>query len=102
MEIQEVLRLLRQGASDRETARLLRLNRRTVIRYRQWAADQGLLEGELPNAQELDARLAATLPGVVPPQQTSTVERYRAEIAAYRAQGVELAAIRARLEEIHG
>jgi transposase len=102
MEIQEVLRLLRQGASDRETARLVGLNRRTVMRYRQWAAEHGLLAGELPSAQELEARLAATLPGVVPPQQTSTVEAYRAEIAAYRAQGVEVAAIRARLEEAHG
>jgi transposase len=101
MQIQEVLRLLRDGVSDRETARLLRLNRRTVVRYREWAEAQELLSGELPSAQELEARLAVTLPGVVPPQQTSTVEAYRAEIAAYRGQGVEVAAIRARLEETH-
>jgi transposase len=101
MEIQEIVRLLQSGASDREIVPLVGLNRRTVARYRRWAAEQSLLSGGLPSAQELEARLAATLPAVVPPQQTSTVEPYRDEIARYRAQGVEVAAIRTRLEEVH-
>ncbi|GAC1348522.1 MAG: IS21 family transposase [Myxococcales bacterium] len=46
--------------------------------------------------------LEATLPGATPPQQLSTVAPYAAAIAGYRARGMELAAIRARLEEVHG
>lgn len=39
---------------------------------------------------------------MTPPQQVSTVAPYAAAIAAYRARGMEVAAIRARLEEVHG
>jgi transposase len=101
MEIHEIVRLLRDGAGDREIVRLVGLNRRTVVRYRHWAAEQGLLAGPLPGIRELEARLAATLPAVVPPQQTSTLAAYRDEILAYRARGLEVAAIRTRLEEAH-
>jgi transposase len=104
MDIHEVLRLLRDGASDREITSLVGLNRRTVARYRRWATDQQLLAGAvpLPQVAELAQQLAATLPAVVPPQQTSTVAAYQSEILQLRQQGVELAAIRARLEERHG
>jgi transposase len=102
MEIQELVRLLRAGASDRDVVKLLGLNRRTVAKYRAWAQSQGLLEGPLPSGGELERRLAATLPVALPPQQTSTVERYRDEVVAYRARGMEATAIRARLEEAHG
>jgi transposase len=50
----------------------------------------------------LEEKLAATLPAARPPQQCSSVDAYRAEIAAWRAQGLEIAAIRGRLEEMHG
>lgn len=101
MDIQEVVRLLRDGASDREITRLVGLNRRTVARYRRWAQEQELLGGPLPGVAELEARLQATLPVALPPQQTSTVVAYQDEIMALRQQGVEMAAIRARLEEAH-
>lgn len=102
MDIQEVLRLLRDGASDREITGLVGLNRRTVARYRRWAREQDVLVGPLPGVAELEARLRTTLPAILPPQQTSTVAAYRDEIVALRQQGVEMAAIRARLEEAHG
>jgi transposase len=102
MDIHEVVRLLRDGASDREIRSLVGLNRRTVARYRRWAAEQDLLAGPLPDVSELEARLRATLPVVLPPQQRSTVGAYRDEIVALRRQGVEVAAVRARLEEAHG
>jgi transposase len=101
MDVQEIVRLLRAGASDREIVGLVGLNRRTVARYRQWAADQGFLRGELPSVRALEERRQATLPEALPPQQTSSVDAYRAEIVALRQQGVEVAAIRARLEEAH-
>jgi transposase len=102
MDLLELVRLLRQGASDRTLTRVLRHNRRTIAKYREWATQQGLLQGELPTALQLQALHAVTLPALPPPQQRSTVEAYRDEIAALRARGVEAAAIRVRLEERHG
>lgn len=102
MDLLELVRLLRHGASDRTLTRVLRHNRRTVAKYREWAAQQGLLQGELPSAAQLQALHTATLPSLPPPQQRSTVEPYRDEIVALRARGLEAAAIRARLEETHG
>ncbi len=102
MDIHELLRLLRAGTTERRVARLLGANRGTIRRYHIWAQQQGLLEGPLPDAAQLHALLDRTLPPALPPQQTSSVAAYRDEIAALRAQGVEIAAIRARLAERHG
>ena len=102
MDVQELVRLVRDGASDREIATLVGLNRRTVRRYRRWATEQHLLDGPLPNVGELHEQLQTTLPVHVPPQQTSSVAAYQEQILAYRQHGLELAAIRARLEEQHG
>ncbi len=102
MDIMELLRLLRQGESERTITRVLHHNRRTIARYRAWAQEQGLLAGALPSAAEVHARLAHTLPPQLPPQQTSTVAQFAEEIATYRARGLEAAAIRSRLEETHG
>ncbi len=101
MDIQEMVRLLRVGASDREIVKLVGLNRRTVARYRAWAVEQDVLAGPLRSNSEVERLLAATMPVALPPQQTSRVARYRGEIVAYRARGMEVAAIRARLEEVH-
>jgi transposase len=102
MDLLELVRLLRHGASDRTLTRVLRHNRRTIAKYREWATAQGLLHGELPSAAQLHALQTATLPALPPPQQRSSVEAYREEIAALRARGLEAAAIRVRLEERHG
>jgi transposase len=102
MDIVEVVRVLRAGASDRALTHLVGHNRRTIAKYRAWAEQQGLLQGPLPSAGEIQCLLARTLPRTRPPQQTSTLAPYQQEIAALRAQGVEMAAIRARLEERHG
>ena len=102
MDVQELVRLVRDGVSDREIAALVGLNRRTVTRYRHWATQQHLLAGPLLTVGELHQRLQATLPVHLPPQQTSSVAAYHDQIRAYRQQGLELAAIRARLEEQQG
>lgn len=101
LEIAEVVRLLRAGESDRRIVELLGVNRRTVAKYRSWAVEQGLLEGTLPAARTLQELLDRTVPKALPPQQTSTVEAYRDEIRQMRARGMEIAAIRTRLEETH-
>lgn len=102
MDILEILRLVRAGESDRTIAQVLGHNRRSVTKYRRWAEAEGLLEGPLPGAGALQAALARSLPAALPPQQRSSLEPYRAEVAALLAQQVEVAAIRARLEERHG
>ncbi len=102
MDIVELVRLVRSGEGDRALAERLGLNRRTVAKYREWAAAQGLLEGPMPKPGAVHRLLAQTMPPVVPPQQTSTVGTYRDEIAALRGRGMEVAAIRVRLEERHG
>lgn len=102
MDIHELIRLARAEESTSTIARLLGLNRRTVMRYRAWAEEQGLLAGELPDAGTLHRLIAATLPTVQAPQQISSVAAYRAEIAEMRDRGMEIAAIRSRLEERHG
>jgi transposase len=102
MDSSEIIRLLRAGESDRTIARVLGHNRRTVVRYREWAREHGLLSGELPPALQLQRLLATSLPRVLPPQQTSSVAPYAAEIARMRDRGMEIAAIRSRLEEQQG
>lgn len=101
LEILEVLRLLRAGQSDRQIRAAVSLNRRTVAKYRSWAQEQGLLEGPLPSARSVQELLDRTMPKVLAPQQTSTVAPYSDEIAQMRARGMEIAAIRTRLEEGH-
>ena len=102
VEILEIVRLVRTGESNSTIAQVLGSNRRTVIKYRQWAMDQGLLEGPLPSAGVVQGLLTTTLPPCLPPQQCSSLAAYREEIRGLREQGVEYAAIRARLEERHG
>jgi len=75
------------------------VHRATVKKYREWAAAEGLLEGELPPVEELQSRLAATLPVVPPPRQVSSVEPYRAQVEKLRGEGVRMSAIYARLQE---
>lgn len=101
MDVYEIIRMIRAGASDRAIVAAVGRNRRTVAKFRKWAQDQGLLTGDLPGVAEMHQRLAATLPALVPPQQTSSVERYVEEIQAMRAEGMEMAAIRGRLQENH-
>jgi transposase len=102
MDIHELVRLAGAGESNSTIARVLGLNRRTVIRYRGWANEQGLLTGEVPDPAALHQLLATTLPPVPPPHQISSLARYRGEVAQMRDRGMEIAAIRSRLEERHG
>ena len=99
MEIREVLRRVQAGESDRAIARTLGIDRKTVRRYREWAAEHELMEGELPALPELQASLVATLPTALPPQNISTVEPYREIVVQMRQTKVEIAAIHQRLQE---
>ena len=99
MDIRELLRHIQVNSSDRGVYRETGVHRQTVKRYREWAAEQGLLEGQLPPIEELQALLEATLPHPQPPQNASSVESYRDVVAQLHQEGVEIAAIRERLTE---
>jgi transposase len=102
MDIGEMVRLLRAGESDSTISALVGHNRRTVARYRRWAQGQGLLTGEMPRTADLHRLVRTTWPRRLPPQQVSTLAPYTEEVRAYRELGLEMAAIRCRLEERHG
>jgi transposase len=99
MEVREILRQIRAGESDHAIRRNLGVHRSTVKKYREWAATEGLLEGDLPPVEELQSRLAATLADTPPPRQVSSVEPYRAQVEKLRGEGVRISAIYARLQE---
>jgi transposase len=99
MDIRELLRHIQANSSDRRVHRETGVHRLTVKRYREWAAEQGLLAGPLPPIEELQALLEATLPNRRPPQNVSSVESYRDIVEKLHKEGVEIAAIRERLKE---
>jgi len=99
VDIRAILMPLRAGVSQRQIERDLKLNRRTVKKYRAWAEQHGLLVGELPPLEQLQALLAQTMPERQPPQNVSTVESYRAVVEKLVAEKVETRAIYQRLQE---
>ncbi|GAB4427349.1 MAG: IS21 family transposase [Anaerolineae bacterium] len=99
MDIRDILYRIRAQESDRAIQRATGVDPRTVKKYREWAAAQGLLEGPLPPLVELERRLAQTMATPPPPQNVSSVEPYRALVVQLRQAGVEIAAIHQRLQE---
>ena len=60
MDIQEIIRRVRAGQSDRAIHEDLGVHRNTVKKYRQWVEQHDLLEGELPGfVNEWNPRFAA-------------------------------------------
>ena len=99
MDIRALLRHLRAGEKDRPIARALGMARPTVKRYRRWAEQHGLLEGELPSLEALQLLREETLPPSRPPQNHSSVESYRPVVEKLVKDQVEIAAIWERLKE---
>lgn len=90
MDLHALLRRLRAGEKDRQVARALNLDRKTVGKYRRWAAAQHLLGADpLPDLAALHALAAATLDQAAPPPQNhSKVQAYRDEIDQLLKQGL--------------
>ena len=99
MDLRELLRHLQATTNLSAVQRATGLNRRTLMRYRAWAAEQGLLAGPLPPPEELQRLVARTLAPPAPPQTVSTVEPYRELVLDLHARGVEGTAIWQRLGE---
>jgi len=92
---------LRQGETDRRIARDLGMSRHTVSKYRQLAEEGGYLgnAAALPTEKELLARLG---PDKAPPRTESTVAPYVEVVERLLSEGVEMAAMFARLRDDHG
>lgn len=99
MDIRAILMQLRAGVSQRQIEQELKVNRRTVKKYRKWAQQHSLLVGELPPLEQLQALLAKTMPERQPPQNVSTVENYRVVVEKWVNEKVESKAIYQRLQE---
>ena len=100
MDIRELVLCMRKNSSDRAVQRLTGVHRQTVRRYRVWATEHGLLgEERLLSLAELQRLVDETLGEPRPPQNVSSVERYREIVSQLRKEGVEMAAIWHRLEE---
>ncbi|HXZ71611.1 MAG TPA: IS21 family transposase [Streptosporangiaceae bacterium] len=100
-DVREVLRRLRVGEPARRIARELGLSRNTVAGYHRWARQHGLLAGELPDAASL-ATLLRPPESAQPRPEQSGVAPFRAQVVAWRQQGVEGQAIFQLLVEQHG
>jgi transposase len=89
MDLHALLRRVRAGNSDHSIAKALHLDRRTVAKYRAWAQQQHLLEGDLPDLHHLQQLAKATLdPTPLPPQNRSSVEAYTEQIRTLMAHGL--------------
>jgi transposase len=99
MDIRELVRHLRASDSDRAVQRDTGIDRRTIQRYRTWAAEHQLLTGPLPTLEEVQRLVQQTLTAPAPPHMVSSVEPFRAQVVALRAQGTEMVAIWERLKE---
>ena len=99
VDIYTLLQHLRAGDSNRRIKKDLGIDRGTVQKYRARAEEYGLLAGSLPPIKELSLLVEETMPTSQPPQSQSTVEPYRKLVVKLREQGVEISAIKARLEE---
>lgn len=105
--LQELVRLHRQGTKTREVARLLVMSPNTERKYREALQAASLLDGEeseLPEPEELKAAVLAAQPTpATPPQQRSSIERWRSKIEELLVdKGMRPKAIWRRLQEQHG
>jgi len=102
LDARELLRRLRAGQSQREIARDLSIDRKTVRKYRRFALKHGFLEGKLPEPGELDLRLEEVSQKGGLPRGVFKVAPYREAIEDLRGKGLEGKAIWHRLVEEHG
>lgn len=96
--LHDLIHRLRSGDSERRIARDLRISRLTVRKYRQLAEQQGYLDPgqSLPDGLDLAAALG---PAPQPPRVASTVDPHHDTVLRFLDQGMEMAAIFARLRD---
>jgi transposase len=96
--LRDLIYRLRAGESERRIAKDLKVSRPTVHKYRLWAESQGYLNPAQP-LPELASLVAALGPVAPAPPMVSTLAPYQAFVEQLLDQGVEMTAIRQRLQE---
>src|ERR1700722_17779192 len=100
LHIRQLLLHLRAQHSERQIRNETGLARDTIRRYKKWAKQHELLNGDsLPDAEQLQSLLDATLPPLLPPQNTSSVAPYADLVDKLLDQNIEMAALHTRLKE---
>jgi len=102
LDVREMVRRFKLNQSDREVARDLGTNRRSVSKYRQIATGQGWLDRlDLPGPGEIELHLATLSPKARGGFESS-VEPHRTRVVELRARGVEVMALWQILKDQHG
>ena len=102
LDVRELIRRLRVGQSQREIARDLSIDRKTVRKYGRFALKRGFLDAVLPQAGDLDLCLDECAGTGGLPKGTFKAASYREVIKELREKGVESKVIWQRLFEEHG
>lgn len=93
LDVREMVRRFKLDQSDREVARDLGTNRRTVAKYRKFAVAEGwVARPDLLSPEEIATRLKAVAPAITFGPQSS-VEPHREKVLELRAKGVEIVAL---------
>jgi len=103
-KLQDLVRLLRMGKSQRQSARLLSMGRNTVSLYVGLLEDADLVDGEADELPELDALLQAVRGEERPerlPQHTSSIEAWATIIQVKMDKGARPKAIYDYLRLVH-
>jgi transposase len=98
--LQELVRLHRLEAGDREIARVLGMSPNTERQYRKALIAAGLLVGDpssLPELEVLKSAVLAAMPSKVAPQQQSSLESWLETISGLQQKGLGPRAIYDRL-----
>jgi transposase len=103
MDLQELLRRVRAGESRGAIVRAMHMSPNTVKAYRQWANQQGLLDGPLPDLPRLESLRRQTYASQPTPRHpnVSSLEKYRVEIAELVNQNRRPRAIWGLLQSHH-
>ena len=102
IDIKEMIRYLRLGASERTTAEALGISRNTVKRYAALARERGWLEASQPMPEEAAVNQAVKALFAPSAQTISKLEPHRAWIEAERAKGVNIAKVHRLLKTEKG
>ena len=100
-EVRQIIQRLRLGETNREVARAQRVGRDTVANIRRVAGAQGWLDAASPMPEDAKIAERFKVPGKNP-QNISTVERFREEVLAWHAQGIQVSTMRQALARKHG
>lgn len=98
-DIREIIRYLKLGVSERETAAALGVARRTVGRYGEWAAEHGWLSSESALPDETTIAQTLMLFNKAGDQVVSRFGPYSEQIKTWRKVGVSILEICRRLNE---